>query len=189
MWDELNQLLPLLRRRLAVAGINDFKGFTLQVDGREATKGTGLSEQAIENEIVQRFVLSLMDPGEHRTAYDRWCPGKSSLEGMFGVVDDYCAKALCAAYPAPVEDVLWLEESDSDYEVEVAAFGAPRLSRGNVRGGHFQRMTGGGHRPPAITKDLVYKAVELRSNTGNSGIAARRRVGKRSDRARDHECG
>ena len=31
--------------------------------------------------------------------------------------------------------------------------------------------------------------VESRSNTGNSGIAAQRRAGKRSDHARDHECG
>ena len=73
-------------------------------------------------------------------------------------------------------------------EVEVAAFGAPRLSHGNVRGG-----------PPPITKDLVQgrvkemvaeqkpTPVESRSNTGNSGIAARRRAGKRLDRARDHE--
>ena len=75
----------------------------LQVDGREAAKGTGLSEWAIKNEIVKRLVLSLRNPGEQRAAYDRWRPGKSSLEEMFGVVDDYCEKALQAAHPAPVE--------------------------------------------------------------------------------------
>ena len=30
-------------------------GLQLQVDGKEAAKGTGLSERAIENEIVERF--------------------------------------------------------------------------------------------------------------------------------------
>ena len=134
-------------------------------------------------------------------AYDRWRPGKSSLEEMFGVVDDYCAKALRATHPAPVKAVQLLEELDSDYEVEVAAFGAPPLPCGNVRGGHFQRMTGGGHHPPPITKDLVQgwvkemvaeqkpTPVESRSNTSKLGIAARQRAGKRLDRARDHECG
>ena len=72
----------------------------------------------IENEIVERFVLSLRDPGEQRAAYDRWRPGKSSLEEMVGVVDDYCAKALRVTHPASVEAVRLLEESDSDYEVE-----------------------------------------------------------------------
>ena len=33
-------------------------GLQLQVDGREAAKGTGLSERAIKNEIVKCFVLS-----------------------------------------------------------------------------------------------------------------------------------
>ena len=63
-------------------------------------------------------------------------------------------------------------------EVEVAAFGALRLSCSSGRGGHFQRMPGGGHRPPPITKDLVQgwvkemvaeqkpTPVESRSNTG-----------------------
>ena len=104
----------------------------------EATKGTGLSECAIENEIVERFVLSLRDPGEQWAAYDRWRPRKSSLEEMFGVVDDYCTKVLHATHPVPVEAVRLLDESDSDYEVEVAAFGTPRLSHNNGRGGHFQ---------------------------------------------------
>ena len=82
----------------------------VQVNSREATKGTGLGERAIENEIVEHFVLSLRDPGEQRAAYDRWCPGKSSLE-MFGVVNDYCAMAMHATHPAPVEAVRLREES------------------------------------------------------------------------------
>ena len=117
--------------------------------------GTGLSERAIENKIVERFVLSLRDLGEQQAAYDRWRTGKSSLEEMLGVVDNYCAKALRMTHPAPVEAVRLLEESDSDYEVQVAAFGAPRLSHSNGRGGYFQHMSGGGHRPPPIMKDLV----------------------------------
>ena len=68
-------------------------------------------------------------------------------------------------------------------------------------GGHVQQMPGGGHRPPPIMKDLVQgwvkemvaelkpTPVESHSNTGNSGVAAQWRAGKRSDRARDHECG
>ena len=96
------------------------------------------------------------------------------------MMDDYCAKAMCATHPA----VRLLEESDSDYEVEVAAFGASRLSRNNGRGGHFQHMAGGGHRPQPIMKDLVQGWVkemvseqkptplESRSNTGNSDVAA-----------------
>ena len=66
------------------------------------------------------------------------------------MVDDYCTKAMCATHPAHVDAVRLLDESDSDYEVEVAAFSAPHLSRNNGRGGHFQRMTGGGHRLPPI---------------------------------------
>ena len=91
-----------------------------------------MSERAIENEIVKCFILSLRDPGERRAAYERWRPGKSSLEEMFRVVDDYCAKAIRTTHPAPVEAVRLLEESDSDYEVEIAAFHAPRLSCNNV---------------------------------------------------------
>ena len=47
-----------------------------------------------------------------------------------------------------MEAVQLLEESDSDYEVEVVAFGLPQLSHNSARGGHFQQMPGGGHRPP-----------------------------------------
>ena len=76
------------------------------------------------------------------------------------MVDDNCAKAMRATHPAPVEAVRLLDDSDSDYEVEVAAFSVPRLSRDKGRGGNFQHMTGGGHHPPPITKDLVQSWVK-----------------------------
>ena len=54
---------------------------------------------------------------------------------MLGVVDEYCMKAMRATHTAPVEAVQLLEELDSDYEVEVAAFSAPRLYHNTGRGG------------------------------------------------------
>ena len=81
------------------------------------TAGDGAYRE--QNGIIERFVLSLMDPGEKCTACDRWRLGKSSLE------DDFCMKAPRAMCATPVKAVQLLDELGSEYEEQVAAFNAP----------------------------------------------------------------
>ena len=103
---ELRGLLPILSYKLHVEdplecpnwldGSYHAYGLQLQFDVREAAQWTELSEQVIENEIVECFVLSPMDPRAQHAMYDRWYAAKSSLEQIFGVMDNYCTKGLRA---------------------------------------------------------------------------------------------
>ena len=52
------------KKRVQTSRDGSYRAYGLQVDGREAAKGTGLNEWVMENEIVEPFVLSLRDPGE-----------------------------------------------------------------------------------------------------------------------------
>ena len=106
-----------------------------------------------------------MDPGEQLAAYDWWHPGKSSLEEMFGLVDNYFA-------PAPMETVQLLDELHSEYKV--VAFGPPQrpISKNLVQG---------------WIKEMV---VEQKLAPVHLALQVYRWRGDRKvDHARDHECG